>query len=70
MDMELESSCFGMEGSKMEGGLMKILGRATLKIKKNLRNQYSQNWLETNISSTTSREKFTHKEVKELSIFT
>ena len=30
MDMELESSCFGMEGSKMEGGLMKILGRATL----------------------------------------
>ena len=30
MDMELESSCFGMEGSTMEGGLMKILGRATL----------------------------------------
>jgi len=36
-----------------------------LKIKENLRNQYSQNWLETkNSSSTTSREKFTHKEVK------
>ena len=31
MDMELESSCFGMEGSKMEGGLIKMLGRATLK---------------------------------------
>jgi len=36
-----------------------------LKINKNLRNQYSQNWLETkNSSSTTSREKLTHKEVK------
>ena len=32
MDMELESSCFGTEGSKMEGGLIKILGRATLKL--------------------------------------
>ena len=31
MDMELELSCFGMEGSKMEGGLIKILGRPTLK---------------------------------------
>ena len=36
MDMELESSCFGMEGSKMEGGLMKILGRATLSDEKEL----------------------------------
>jgi len=36
-----------------------------LNITKNRRNQYSQNWLETNnTSSTTSREKFTHKEVK------
>ena len=34
-------------------------------IKENLRNQYSQNWLETkNSSSTTSRETFMHKEVK------
>ena len=31
MDMELASSCFGMEGSKMEGGPIKILGRATLR---------------------------------------
>jgi len=36
-----------------------------LKIKENLRNQYSQNWLETkSSSSTTSRENFTLKEVK------
>ena len=33
MDMELESSCFGMEGSKMEGGPIKILGRATLNLR-------------------------------------
>ena len=38
-------------------------GRLT--VRKTLRNQYSQNWLETqNSSSSTSREKFTHKEVK------
>ena len=38
-------------------------GRLT--IRKTLKNQYSQNWLETqNSSSSTSREKFTHKEVK------
>ena len=38
-------------------------GRLT--IRKTLRNQYSQNWFETqNSSSSTSREKFTHKEVK------
>ena len=36
-----------------------------LTIRKTLRNQYSQNWLETqNSSPSTSREKFTHKEVK------
>ena len=36
-----------------------------LTIRKTLRNQYSQNWLEIqNSSSSTSREKFTHKEVK------
>ena len=35
-----------------------------LTVRKTLRNQYSQNWLETqNSSSSTSREKFTHKEV-------
>jgi len=37
----------------------------SLTVRKTLRNQYSQNWLETqNSSSSTSREKFTHKEVK------
>ena len=36
-----------------------------LAIKITLRNQYFKNWLETqNSSSVTSREKFTHKEVK------
>jgi len=43
-------------------------GRLT--VRKTLRNQYSQNWLETlNSSSSTSREKFTHKEVKKSSEF-
>ena len=38
---------------------------ARLVIKKTLRNQYLQNWLETqNRSSTSSREKFTQKAVK------
>ena len=38
---------------------------ARLVMKKTLRNQYLQNWLETqNRSSTSSREKFTQKEVK------
>ncbi|KAL9985591.1 hypothetical protein ACROYT_G008013 [Oculina patagonica] len=38
-------------------------GRLTMR--KTLRNKYSQNWLGTqNSSSSTSREKFTHKEVK------
>jgi len=38
---------------------------ARLVIKKTIRNQYLQNWLETqNRSSTSSREKFTQKEVK------
>ena len=36
-----------------------------LTIRKTLTNQYSQNWLEIqNCSTSTSREKFTHKEVK------
>ena len=36
-----------------------------LPVRKTLRNQYSQNWLKTQkSSSSTSREKFTHKEVK------
>ena len=43
----------------------KHIKNGRLTIRKTLRNQYSQNWLETqNSSSSTSREKFTHKEVK------
>ena len=38
---------------------------ARLVIKKTLRDQYLQNWLETqNRSPTNSREKFTHREIK------
>ena len=41
------------------------INNGRLTVRKTLRNQYSQNWLATqNSSASTSREKFTHKEVK------